>query len=68
MKENATVVEISRQLSELQDEIITISSGDYTNRFTDFFNWLSDCEENFTTQEAILIDSILEQFEAQKGE
>ena len=29
---------------------------------------LSDCEENFTTQEAILIDSILEQIEAQKGE
>ena len=27
---------------------------------------LSECEENFTTQEAILIDSILEQFEAQK--
>ena len=29
---------------------------------------LSGCEENFTTQEAILIDSILEQFELQKGE
>ena len=29
---------------------------------------LSECEENFTTQEAILIDSILEQFEGQKGE
>lgn len=29
---------------------------------------LSECEENFTTQEAILIDSILEQFESQKGE
>ena len=68
LKENATIVEINRQLSELQDEIITISSGDYTNRFTDFLDWLSDCEENFTTQEAILIDSILEQFEAQKGE
>ena len=68
LKEGATIVEINRQLSELQDEIITISSGDYTNRFTDFFDWLSECEENFTTQEAILIDSILEQFEAQKGE
>ena len=68
LKENATIAEINRQLSELQEEIITISSGDYTNRFTDFFDWLSDCEENFTTQEAILIDSILEQFEAQKGE
>ena len=68
LKENATIAEINRQLSELQDEIITISSGDYTNRFTDFFDWLSECEENFTTQEAILIDSILEQFEAQKGE
>lgn len=68
LKENATIVEINRQLSELQDEIITISSGDYTNRFTDFFDWLSDCEENFTTQEAILIDRLLEQFEEQKGE
>lgn len=68
LKENATIAEINRQLSELQDETITISSGDYTNRFTDFFDWLSECEENFTTQEAILIDSILEQFEAQKGE
>lgn len=68
LKENATIAEINRQLSELQDEIITISSGDYTNRFTDFFDWLSECEENFTTQEAILIDGLLEQFEAQKGE
>ena len=68
LKENATIAEINQQLSELQDEIITISSGDYTNRFTDFFDWLSECEENFTTQEAILIDSILEQFEGQKGE
>ena len=68
LKENATIAEINQQLSELQDEIITISSGDYTNRFTDFFDWLSECEENFTTQEAILIDSILEQFESQKGE
>ena len=68
LKENATIAEINRQLSELQEEIITISSGDYTNRFTDFFDWLSDCEENFTTQEAILIDRLLEQFEAQKGE
>lgn len=68
LKENVTIGEINRQLSELQEEIITISSGDYTNRFTDFFDWLSECEENFTTQEVILIDSILEQFEAQKGE
>ena len=68
LKENVTIGEINRQLSELQEEIITISSGDYTNRFTDFFDWLSECEENFTTQEAILIDSILEQFEGQKGE
>ena len=29
---------------------------------------LSECKENFTMQEAILIDSILEQFEVQKGE
>lgn len=68
LKENATIAEINRQLSELQEEFITISSGDYTNRFTDFFDWLSECEENFTTQEAILIDSLLEQFEGQKGE
>ncbi len=68
LKENATIADINQQLSELQEEIITISSGDYTNRFTDFFDWLSDCEENFTTQEAILIDRLLEQFESQKGE
>ncbi|QBX25311.1 Protein of unknown function [Streptococcus henryi] len=68
LKENVTITEINQQLSELQEEVITISSGDYTNRFTDFFDWLSDCEENITTQEAILIDSLLEQFEAQKGE
>lgn len=68
LKENATIVDINQQLSELQEEIITISSGDYTNRFTDFLDWLTDCEENITTQEAILIDSLLEQFEAQKGE
>ena len=68
LKGNATIADINQQLSELQEEIITFSSGDYTNRFADFFDWLSDCEENFTTQEAILIDGLLEQFESQKGE
>lgn len=68
LKEDVDVAEVNHQLSELQEEIITISSGDYTNRFTDFLDWLSDCEEEFTTAEVILIDNLLEQFEEQKGE
>ncbi|HFI0297005.1 TPA: DUF1617 family protein [Streptococcus suis] len=68
LKEGVNVVDVNQQLLELQEETITISSGDYTNRFTDFLNWLLDCEEVFTTQEVILVDNLLEQFEEQKGE
>ena len=68
LKEGVNVVDVNQQLLELQEETITISSGDYTNRFTDFFNWLLDCEEVFTTQEVILVDNLLDQFEEQKGE
>ena len=68
LKEGVNVVDVNQQLLELQEETITISSGDYTNRFTDFFNWLLGCEEVFTTQEVILVDNLLDQFEEQKGE
>ena len=69
LKDGVNAVEVNQQLEELQNEIITISSGDYTNRFVDFFEWLVDCDVELTTQENILVDNLLEQYEEQtKGE
>ncbi|HFJ4946360.1 TPA: DUF1617 family protein, partial [Streptococcus pyogenes] len=61
--------EFSGLLNELADEEIVIKGGEYSKRFIDFLNFLEECEDEFTSSEIILIDSILEQFEeSKKGE
>lgn len=60
--------EFNGLLNELADEEIVIKGGEYSKRFIDFLEYLAESEDEFTAQEIIIVDSILEQYEGSKGE
>lgn len=60
--------ELNDLLTELSDEEITIKGHEYSKRFIDFLEYLAESEDEFTANEIVLIDNILEQFEESKGE
>ncbi|WP_332058635.1 DUF1617 family protein [Streptococcus canis] len=60
--------ELNELLSELGNEDITIKGHEYSKRFIDFLEYLAESEDEFTAQEILIIDTILEQFENSKGE
>lgn len=60
--------ELNELLSELGNEDITIKGHEYSNRFIDFLEYLAESEDEFTSVEILVIDTILEQFEESKGE
>lgn len=60
------VTELNDFLDELASEPIVIKGGEYSKRFIDFLEYLAEAEDEFTGAEIILIDNILEQYEANK--
>ncbi|BAH81609.1 DUF1617 family protein [Streptococcus dysgalactiae] len=60
--------ELNELLSELGNEDITIKGHEYSKRFIDFLEYLAESEDEFTSVEILVIDTILEQFEESKGE
>ncbi|HHR3331116.1 TPA: DUF1617 family protein [Streptococcus pyogenes] len=60
--------ELNDLLSELGNEDITIKGHEYSKRFIDFLEYLAESEDEFTSDEIIIIDNILEKFEESKGE
>ena len=68
MKGGVDYVKVNADISELADEDVVLDAGEYQARYTALFEWLADCEEEFTTTEVILLDNLLEQFEEQGGE
>lgn len=64
----AKLDEFNGLLNELADEEIVIKGGEYSKRFIDFLEYLAESEDEFTAQEIIIVDSILEQYEGSKGE
>ncbi|MFF1072135.1 DUF1617 family protein [Streptococcus pyogenes] len=60
--------ELNELLSELGNEDITIKGHEYSKRFIDFLEYLAESEDEFTSAEILIIDTILEQFEESKGE
>lgn len=56
--------QFNSDMNELLNEKIVISSGEYSNRFFDFFIVLQNYEGNI--ENIYLIDDILEQFEKQQ--
>lgn len=65
LQDGADIALANQQLVELGDEEVVIESGEYTARFTDFFDFLADCNGDFTIEEIVLIDDLLDQFETQ---
>ncbi|HHJ9951649.1 TPA: DUF1617 family protein, partial [Streptococcus pyogenes] len=59
----AKLDELNDLLNELADEEIVIKGGEYSKRFIDFLEYLAESEDEFTAQEIIIVDSILEQYE-----
>lgn len=58
--------ELNDLLTELGNEDITIKGHEYSKRFIDFLEYLAESEDEFTSEEIVLVDKILEQFEASK--
>lgn len=59
---------VNHQLNELAQEKVVFHAGEYDEQYKTFFVWLTECEEDLTMDESILIDELLEQFEKQISE
>ena len=59
---------VNHQLNELAQEEAVFYAGEYEEQYKTFFSWLTECEEDLTMDESILIDELLEQFEKQISE
>ena len=68
IEDTAKLAELNDFLDELASESIIIKGGEYSKRFIDFLEYLAESEDEFTSEEIVLIDNVLEQFEESKGE
>lgn len=59
---------VNHQLNELAQEKVVFHAGEYEEQYKAFFIWLTECEEDLTMDESILVDELLEQFEKQISE
>ncbi|WP_367007450.1 DUF1617 family protein [Streptococcus sp. ZY19097] len=66
LKEGETYEHVNNQLNELSQEEVVLDAGEYEARYTVFWEWLAECEEELTMDEVTLVDDLLEQFEKQK--
>ncbi|HEQ3066525.1 TPA: DUF1617 family protein, partial [Streptococcus pyogenes] len=68
IEDTSKLAELNDFLDELASEPVVIKGGEYSKRFIDFLEYLAESEDEFTSEEIIIIDNILEQFEESKGE
>ncbi|WP_283264548.1 DUF1617 family protein [Streptococcus dysgalactiae] len=69
IEDTSKLAELNGFLDELASEPIIIKGGEYSKRFIDFLEYLAESEDEFTSEEIVLIDNILEQYEeSKKGE
>lgn len=66
--ESGNLQEVNELLAELQDEEAVIKGGEYSKRYLDFLEFLSEYDGELTLAEIELVDNLLEQYEASKGE
>lgn len=66
--EPCNLQEVNELLAELQDEEAVIKGGEYSKRYLDFLEFLSEYDGELTLAEIELVDNLLEQYEASKGE
>ncbi|HGK7742065.1 TPA: DUF1617 family protein [Streptococcus pyogenes] len=68
IEDTSKLAELNDFLDELASEPVVIKGGEYSKRFIDFLEYLAESGDEFTSEEIVLIDNILEQFEESKGE
>ncbi|QZT28109.1 DUF1617 family protein [Streptococcus dysgalactiae] len=69
IEDTSKLAELNGFLDDLASEPIIIKGGEYSKRFIDFLEYLAESEDEFTSEEIVLIDNILEQYEeSKKGE
>lgn len=66
IEDTSKLAELNGFLDELASEPIIIKGGEYSKRFIDFLEYLAESEDEFTSEEIVLIDNILEQYEENK--
>ncbi|HEP1510538.1 TPA: DUF1617 family protein [Streptococcus pyogenes] len=66
IEDTSKLAELNDFLDELASEPIVIKGGEYSKRFIGFLEYLAESEDEFTSEEIVLVDNILEQFEASK--
>lgn len=55
--------DFNEHLKELADEVVVMSAGDDQKRYLDYLAYLSGCDEDFSAQEVLVVDDLLEQYE-----
>lgn len=60
--------EVNGLLDELREEEVIIKGGEYSKRYLDFLEFLSDYDGEFLLTEIELVDNLLEQYETSKAE
>ncbi|MGT2964210.1 DUF1617 family protein [Streptococcus acidominimus] len=60
--------EVNELLNELRDEEVVIKGGEYSKRYLDFLEFLSEYDGELTLGEVELVDQLLDQYEAGKVE
>ncbi|MGT2801072.1 hypothetical protein Javan290_0010 [Streptococcus phage Javan290] len=66
VKDESQTEELSKLLAELADDEVMIKGGEYSKRYIDFLEYLSEAEGDFTIEELRVIDDVLEQYEVSK--
>lgn len=64
---NADITKLNNDLQELDNETVIFDNTEYAERINDFMKALSESDLDYDTQEIILIDKILDEYES-KGE
>ncbi|MBF0779324.1 DUF1617 family protein [Streptococcus cuniculi] len=60
--------EVNGLLDELRDEDVVIKGGEYSKRYMDFLDFLSEYDGELALAEIELVDNLLEQYEASRLE
>lgn len=68
MLDTSKTKEANELLKELTAETITIIGGEYSNRYSDFLDYLAEYDEELSAEEIIIVDNLLEQYENEKGD
>lgn len=66
LKDPNKLQELNDYLEELGNDTVTFAFGEYEERYRAFLDYLTDAEGDFTVEQALVLDKVLEQYESEK--